>query len=228
MSTEIDKAPADDRDLFPQASLSALSGRRNKPSVAAPGSDAPNHQAIDDDLDGGGRGRERVAPGLDEFDELDAPISKARRGRKPKPSRDQEPRGAELIGTPVSFQVSEGVRRRLDKAQSVALTTNRNRKTHLEFILEALEAGAEEGWDVVVKASVPEIKRGRFGGARTLKDREYAGTGAESLYVRMSEELLEEIDAAYQEANLPDRNKLVAICLNRYLPGRKDRAGVTD
>ncbi|RSM91378.1 hypothetical protein DMH25_37995 [Streptomyces sp. WAC 01325] len=124
---------------------------------------------------------------------------------------------------PVSFQVSEGVRRRLDKAQSQALTSSRTRKGHLEFILEALDAGAEEGWEVVVKASTPERKASRFGGVRPLKDREYAGTGSESLYVRMEPEMVEELDRALEEAKVPDRNKLVAMCLNRYLPGRKER-----
>ncbi|MFF7953711.1 hypothetical protein [Streptomyces griseorubiginosus] len=124
---------------------------------------------------------------------------------------------------PVSFQVSEGVRRRLDKAQAQALTTTRTRKGHLEFILEALNAGAEEGWEEVIKASVPERKASRFGGGRPLKDRDYVGTGSESLYMRMDEETVAELDRATEEAGLPDRNKLVAMCLNRYLPGRKER-----
>ncbi|MFE0775615.1 hypothetical protein [Streptomyces sp. NPDC058861] len=128
----------------------------------------------------------------------------------------------------MSFQISENVRRRLDKAQAQALTGNRNRKTHLEFIIEALEMGSELGWEKVVEASVPQIKKGRFGGGRQLKDREYAGTGAESLYVRMSEELIAQIDEAVEEAGLPDRNKLVAMCLNQLLPGRKDRPGVAE
>ena len=90
--------------------------------------------------------------------------------------------------------------------------------------MEALNAGAEEGWDSVLKASIPARNSSRFGGVRPLKDRDYAGTGSESLYVRMDEAVVAEIDKAVEEAGVPDRNKLVAMCLNRYLPGRKERS----
>ncbi|MGP3950881.1 hypothetical protein [Streptomyces sp. 7N604] len=125
---------------------------------------------------------------------------------------------------PVSFAVSTGVRRRLNRAQAKALTTGQKRKGHLEFIFDALEHAHEVGWDTVVAFALPKApSRRRFGANRAPKDREYAGTGSESVYVRMTEEELDEIELATAEAKVPDRNKLVAISLNYYLPGRKDR-----
>lgn len=227
MATETETTTTNDGgegDLFPQPSLSALSGRRKNVAAGTPSArtaerEAPDveveetsgyaGQPLDDDDDQGLNATSKVRP--------QRRTRRAPRARAPRPASD------ETTGVPVSFQVSEGVRRRLDKAQAQALTNNRTRKGHLEFILEALNAGEEEGWDEVVKASVPERKTSRFGGGRPLKDRDYVGTGSESLYMRMDEETVAELDRATEEAKLPDRNKLVAMCLNRYLPGRKER-----
>ncbi|TKA06374.1 hypothetical protein [Actinacidiphila oryziradicis] len=111
----------------------------------------------------------------------------------------------------------------MDRAQAKELTGGQKRKGHLEFIFEALEAAHGFGWEKVVATAVPEVQPRRFGANRAPKDREFAGTGPEGLYVRMSEEDLLEIDKAAEEAKVPDRNKLVAICLNWHLPGRKDK-----
>lgn len=225
MSTETEPTATNedgDEDLFPQASLSSLtgmSGRRKNPEASAPpAARAPEAGDLTADSDYG-------AQPLDDDEPAREPAQTRRRRAQQRAPRSRQPRpdSDESTDVPVSFQVSEGVRRRLDKAQSQALTSSRTRKGHLEFILEALDAGAEEGWEVVVKASVPERKASRFGGVRPLKDRDYAGTGSESLYVRMEPEMVAELDRALEEAEVPDRNKLVAMCLNRYLPGRKER-----
>lgn len=225
MSTETEPTTGNkdgDDDLFPTASLSSLtgmSGRRKGPEVSAPpAAPAPEHaEPADDTTDLVGYRGQPLDDEGPAAKRRQRPQPRAPRARPPLPESDQP------TDLPVSFQVSEQVRRRLDKAQSQALTNSRTRKGHLEFILEALDAGAEEGWDVVVKASVPERKASRFGGVRPLKDRDYAGTGSESLYVRMEPEMVAELDSALEEAKVPDRNKLVAMCLNRYLPGRKER-----
>ncbi|MFF8617087.1 hypothetical protein [Streptomyces sp. NPDC015350] len=220
MSTETEPATTneEEEDLFPEASLSSLTGmsgrRRGSEASAPPAAGAPEADDLTADADGG-------AQPLD--DEPAREPARRRRGQQTPRRRKPRAESDESTGVPVSFQVSESVRRRLDKAQSQALTSSRTRKGHLEFILEALDAGADEGWENVVKASVPERKVSRFAGARPLKDRDYAGTGSESLYVRMDPEMVEELDRALEEAKVPDRNKLVAMCLNRYLPGRKER-----
>ncbi|MET8816503.1 hypothetical protein ABZW47_31445 [Streptomyces sp. NPDC004549] len=229
MSTETEpttQSESGEEDLFPQASLSSLtgmSGRRKGPEASPPPA-ARVPESADD-----------VAERTDEVGYEGQPLDDGMPAQEPARSRRRSPQqraprarrsrptSNELDDLPVSFQVSEAVRRRLDKAQSQALTSSRTRKGHLEFILEALDAGAEEGWEAVVKASTPERKASRFGGVRPLKDRDYAGTGSESLYVRMEPEMVEELDRALEEAKVPDRNKLVAMCLNRYLPGRKER-----
>ncbi|MFI1700324.1 hypothetical protein ACH419_30680 [Streptomyces bobili] len=225
MATETDTTTPNDGgegDLFPQPSLSALSGRRkNTGAGTTPPARPSEREAPDAEVEDAGY----AGQPLDDDQGVKA-TSKARPQRRPRRAtraRAPRPDNDETTGVPVSFQVSEGVRRRLDKAQAQALTNTRTRKGHLEFILEALNAGAEEGWDEVVKASVPERKASRFGGERPLKDRDYVGTGSESLYMRMDEETVAELDRATEEAKLPDRNKLVAMCLNRYLPGRKER-----
>ncbi|WP_435058038.1 hypothetical protein [Streptomyces sp. bgisy060] len=225
MSTETEpttKSDDGEEDLFPQASLSSLTGmsgrRRNPEPSAPPAVRAPEAEDLSVDPGYG-------AQPLDGDEPTREPAQTRRRRAQTSAPRSRRPRpdSDESTGVPVSFQVSDGVRRRLDRAQSQALTTSRTRKGHLEFILEALDAGAEEGWEEVVKASVPERKASRFGGVRPLKDRDYAGTGSESLYVRMEPEMVAELDKACEEAEVPDRNKLVAMCLNRYLPGRKER-----
>ncbi|MCX4826419.1 hypothetical protein OG883_43045 [Streptomyces sp. NBC_01142] len=201
------------------SSLAGMSGRRKNPAASAsPAARAPEREEpAEDTADQAGYGGQPLD------DEEQAPTRRRRPQQRAPRARQPRPDSDESTDVPVSFQVSEGVRRRLDKAQSQALTSSRTRKGHLEFILEALDAGAEEGWEAVVKASVPERKASRFGGVRPLKDRDYAGTGSESLYVRMEPEMVAELDSALEEAKVPDRNKLVAMCLNRYLPGRKER-----
>lgn len=229
MSTETEPATESEtgeEDLFPQASLSSLtgmSGRRKPPEASAPPAARVPESAVDIEEPEDQAGYEGQP--LDDDKPAQEPARNRRRSpqqRAPR-SRQPRPRNNESDDLPVSFQVSEGVRRRLDKAQSQALTSSRTRKGHLEFILEALNSCADEGWDTVVKASTPERKASRFGGIRPLKDRDYAGTGSESLYVRMAPAMVDELDRALEEANVPDRNKLVAMCLNRYLPGRKER-----
>ncbi|MFD8902559.1 hypothetical protein [Streptomyces ardesiacus] len=225
MSTETEpttKNGDEEEDLFPQASLSSLAGmsgrRRNSEPSAPPAARAPEAEDLPADPAYG-------AQPLDDDEPTREPAQTRRRRAQPSTPRGRRPRpdSDESTGVPVSFQVSEGVRRRLDRAQSQALTSSRTRKGHLEFILEALDKGAEEGWETVVKASVPERKKSRFSGGRPLRDRDYAGTGSESLYVRMDPEMVAELDKACEEAKVPDRNKLVAMCLNRYLPGRKEQ-----
>lgn len=217
----------EDEDLFPQPSMSALSGRsaRRKTTDAEP--PPATRQQEQDREDTSKSSTDRAGQPLDDDDAAQqrtrAAQPRARRRPQRAPRAEASLPEGETPGIPVSFQVSESVRRRLDKAQSQALTNTRVRKGHLEFILEALNAGAEEGWDAVLKASTPERNRSRFGGVRPLKDRDYAGTGSESLYVRMDEAVVAEIDKAVEEAGVPDRNKLVAMCLNLYLPGRKER-----
>lgn len=212
----------DQPDAYAPPSLSSLSGRRRRPAATqqpqadttAPPVAVP--QPLDDITPSGPS--QQV---LDVEDE-DIPPQRARRSRRTSRKAVGE-RGTDV---PVSFSVSEGVRRRLDTAQAKALTTGKRRKPHLEFIFESLEAAHEAGWQTVVASSLPETAPRRFGTTRTPKDREYAGTGPETLYVRMSEQELSELDAASAEANVPDRNKLVAICLNWHLPGRKDKPTV--
>ncbi|MFE7778416.1 hypothetical protein ACFU5O_31935 [Streptomyces sp. NPDC057445] len=228
MATETDTSAGGEKkeELFPVPSLSALSGlsgrKQRKPAqdreaeIEAVKADAgegtrPAGQPLDDEI-------------RHEVDE--APIPRARR-RRPKATTRQPAQPTEADTLPVTFQVSEGVRRRLDRTQAQVLTNERKRKGHLDIILESLDAAAQAGWDVVIKASVPERPKTRFGSSRPLKDRDYAGTGSQSLYTRMTPELVEELDRAVEEAKVPDRNKLVAMCLNWHLPGRSDKPSGT-
>jgi hypothetical protein len=213
-------------ELFPVPSLSALnglSGRRQRKPAEDQEVDAHTAKAEV------GEDRRPAGQPLDDERRQDAdetPTPRARR-RRPRITTPQQAQLAEADTLPVTFQVSDGVRRRLDRVQAQALTSERKRRGHLDIILESLDAAAKAGWDVVVKASVPERPATRFGRNRPLKDRDYAGTGSQSLYTRMSPALVEELDKAVEEANVPDRNKLVAICLNWHLPGRHDRPGGT-
>ncbi|GAA4989854.1 hypothetical protein GCM10023205_71330 [Yinghuangia aomiensis] len=229
----------DTHDVYAPPSLSALRGRKNRPAAhdTTPAAQAipqptqhtepePITQPVDDGIS---QPLPQQLP-----DPAPAPASAADNEATKTPrtsAQDTAPRpparDLRAYGAPVSFSVSAGVRRRLDRAYAKALTTG-SRTSHLEFIFAALEAADEAGWKTVVAASLPPAKTRRFGANRAIKDRAYAGTGSQSIHVRIPDEDLAEIDRAVLEAGVPDRNKLIAISLNYYLPGRKDRPGQLD
>lgn len=219
MATE----PETTDDAYAPPSLSTLSGRRRRSQQGsqAPATPQVPSQALDDDPPAGGLGQP-----LDESQDLGEPADIA-----PEPARQPRRRATratsaatETAGLPVVVSVSPGVKRRLDRERAKALTQGKARRGHLDIIFAALNKADGDGWEKVVAASLPQQARQRFGASRAApRDREYAGTGPESIYVRMTEEEAAEIDKATVEAKVPDRNKLIAISLNYYLPGRKDR-----
>ena len=191
----------DTTDTYDIPNVAALSGRRQSTRTEQRPAEPIGQQITVDDIVGDGGAARRN--------------SKATHAIEPDEDLDEDDEGAKAGDRPVTINVSPGVDKRLKAYRQ------KTRMTNVEIVWEAVEAAHAEGWEAVVASAVPQATGRRFG-VRASQIR-YAGVGQNSVYTRMTPPEIAELKRLLKLSKLPDRSKLVAICLNWHLPGSKDK-----